>query len=189
MTLLIYLGEKKMKCEYCELAERKTDLIYEDEDVAVAVKDFVVIPGQITIFPKKHFTILELVPDEIIEKCSQLSNKVGIAVFESLGCQGTNIIIQNGTSAGQKVPHFALEVIPRRENDGLNLQWETKQISEDEMETTHLMIKQESDKLVDIGKKKKKEEIKEITKETKSEPITKKEGQDNYLLKSLRKRP
>ena len=74
--------------------------------------------------PKEHFTILEGVPENILEKCSLIANKIGIAVFESLGSQGTNIMIQNGLGAGQKVPHFAIEVVPRVENDGLNLTWE-----------------------------------------------------------------
>jgi histidine triad (HIT) family protein len=172
-----------MKCEHCDIISRKSkaDILYEDEEVIVAIKDLAATPGQITIFPKEHFTILEIVPDEILKKCVGIANKAGIAVFESLGSQGTNIIIQNGLGAGQKVPHFAIEVIPRVENDGLNLQWEPKQLAEDEMETAFMTIEKS---LQDTGQEKPPEESSgDSSKETASE------DKDNYLLKSLRKIP
>lgn len=179
-----------MKCDYCEMLERQNnmDIIYEDSEVVIAVKDFSAIAGQVTVFPKQHFTIMEMVPDEIIQKCFTLANKISMAIFEGFGAQGTNIIVQNGLGAGQKVPHFAVEVIPRREGDGLNLQWEPKQLPPDEMDTAYLLVKEEGDKLVDIGKKKKEEQKPEAKKEEASK-VTKQEGKDNYLLKSVRRLP
>ena len=172
-----------MKCEHCDIIDRKSkaDILYEDEEVVVAIKDLAATPGQITIFPKEHFTILEVVPDEVLKKCVSIANKAGIAVFESLGSQGTNIIIQNGLGAGQKVPHFAIEVLPRVENDGSNLQWEPKQLAEDEMETAFMAIEKS---LQDSGQEKSPEESKESGGDE-----TVPEDKDNYLIKSLRKIP
>lgn len=176
-----------MKCEYCDILERKStaDILYEDNDIIIAIKDFSIAPGQITVFPKQHFTIMEMVPDDILEKCFVLANKVSVAIFESMGAHGTNIVVQNGLGAGQKVPHFAVEIIPRREGDGLNLQWAPKELSEDEKETAFLLIKEEGDKLVDIGKKKEKKEVSQIV----TEKISGLSGKDNYLLKSLKRIP
>lgn len=177
----------KMKCEYCEIIERESpaDLIYEDEEIVIAVKDLAAIPGQITVFPKEHLTIMEMVPDKILEKCAAFANKAGIAIFESLGCQGTNIIVQNGLGAGQKVPHFAIEIVPRREGDGLNLQWEPKQLMEDEMETTVMILKEGLERL------EKEPEIKEekAGKKEERKKIEKKDEKESYLLKSLKKIP
>ena len=174
------------------MLERKdnVDILYEDADVVLAIKDFSCIAGQITVFPKQHHTILEMVPDDLVQKCFVLANKVSMAIFDSLGAQGTNIIIQNGLGAGQKVPHFAVEVIPRREGDGLKLQWDPKQLSPDEMDTAYLMLKEEGDKLLELGKKKeKKEEPKPEVKKEEAPKVTKQEGKDNYLLKSVRRLP
>ncbi|MBT6774994.1 HIT family protein [Candidatus Woesearchaeota archaeon] len=181
-----------MKCEHCDIIERrsKIEILYEDEEVVVAIKDLSITPGQITVFPKEHFTILEGVPENILEKCSLIANKIGIAVFESLGSQGTNIMIQNGLGAGQKVPHFAIEVVPRVENDGLNLTWEAKQLPEDEMETAFMTLEQgmkELDSSVeneDDGK-----EGSNKTKDKSDKKIAKEDDKDNYLLKSLKKIP
>ncbi len=176
----------KMDCEYCDIAERKSkaQILYEDEEVIVAVKDLVLIPGQITVFPRKHFTILEIVSDDILLQCSAAASKVSQAVFESLEAQGTNILVQNGLGAGQKVPHFAVEVIPRREGDGLNLQWPPREVPEDELEIVLQQLQADVKKLGDLTAEKKKEEATEKKADLKPQ----KEG-ENYLLKSLRRIP
>ncbi len=173
-----------MNCEYCDIVERKSkaQILHEDDTVIVAVKDLVFIPGQITVFSKKHYTILETVPDAVLVSCALMANKVSRAVFESLEPQGTNIVVQNGLGAGQKVPHFALEIIPRREGDGLNLQWQPKEAPEDELEIAAQQLQEEVQKLGDLTEKK--EEVKEQKPEAKPE-----KGKENYLLKSLRRMP
>lgn len=177
-----------MNCEFCEIARKKikAEIVYEDEVVVALVKDLAVFPGQIIIFPKEHYTILELVPDSIIHRLFTVANQLSMALFESLGVQGTNLIVENGTAAGQKVPHFSINVIPRKEGDQLNLQWKTKQLLEEEMDTAYLILKEEGDKLV-IAKEKKKEEI--IIQGNKTKIVVEKEGENNYLLKQLRRVP
>jgi len=169
--------------------QNNPDILYEDPEVVVAIKDFSSIAGQISIFPKQHHTILEMVPDEVIQKCFILANKVSMTIFEGLGAQGTNILVQNGLGAGQKIPHFSIEVIPRREGDGLNLMWDPKQLSPDEMDTAYLMIKEEGDKLVDIGKKKKEERKEEVKGESSKDGPKKVDNKNNYLLKSIKRLP
>lgn len=173
-----------MNCEYCEIAGRKEQVLYDDEDVLAVIKDVVMLPGQITVIPKKHFTIMELVPDEIIEKCFSLANKISAAVFEGFEAQGTNIIVQNGLAAGQKVPHFAVEVIPRREEDDLKLSWQPKQMMEDEIDLVHSLLKAEAGKIDLTKKPEEKKEAKEGAKEEKAG-----RRKEDYQVKSLRRLP
>lgn len=176
-----------MKCEYCEII--KSEILYEDEEVVIAIKDTALAPGQLLVFPKKHYTILEMVPDQLLRKCSILSNKVSMALFDSLGCQGTNVLVQNGVSAGQQVPHFALEIIPRRENDGLNLQWKPKQLMEEEMAPVFSLLKEACAEIyVDESKPQPKKET-VVLKDKDTEIMVAKEGKNNYLLKSIRRVP
>jgi len=174
-----------MKCEYCEIIERnkEPEIIYQDDDVVVAIKDLTTTTGQVTVFPRKHYTILEMVPENILEKCAVLANKAGIAIFDGLAAQGTNVMIQNGLGAEQKVPHFGIEIIPRREGDGINLQWDPKQMMEDELEATLMAIKESLDKKEEI----KVEKVEE--KGGKDKEKKKKSDKDNYILKSIRKTP
>jgi len=172
-----------MKCDYCEILQDKRHLLYEDKDIAVAMKDTALSPGQVTIFPKQHFTILEQVPNDVLERCTSMSNKIGIAVFESLGCHGTNIIAQNGLAAGQVVPHFALEIIPRMENDNLPLQWQPMQLMEDEIDQAHAIL------ISQIEKMAKEENKKEVVVPQAKEKIDHDATKENYLLKSIRRLP
>lgn len=172
-----------MKCDYCEIIQDKRHLLYEDKDTVVALKDTALSPGQVTIFPKQHFTILEQVPNDILQRCSALANKIGVAVFESLGCHGTNIIAQNGLAAGQVVPHFALEVVPRMENDNLPLQWQPQQLMEDEIDQTHAILIDQMEKMT------KEENKKEVVIPQTKEKINHDNKKDNYLLKSIRRLP
>ena len=171
-----------MKCDYCEIIEEKRHLLFEDKEIVVALKDTALTPGQVTIFPKQHFTILEQVPLPVLEQCTIMANKIGIVIFESLGCQGTNIIAQNGLAAGQVVPHFALEVIPRVENDGLPLQWQPQQLMEEEIDQAHALLVDQ------VGKISREENKKEVVIPPKKEHISD-EKKDNYLLKSIRRLP
>jgi len=167
------------KCEYCELLEREWSVIASSADVVIAVKDKVITPGQITIFPKEHFTIMELVPEPILQQCIILANKVSRAIFESLGSQGTNLLVRNGLGAGQDAAHFGIEIIPRREEDGLNLQWEPRQLPEYELETVYNTLLSAIEEAQQTAKK-------GLIAEKK---IVKAEHKDNYLLKSLKRRP
>src|SRR3989338_11458316 len=100
-------------CEYCEIQERKEGIIFQDDDIVIAVKDKVITPGQMTVFPKEHFTILEQVPENIFVKCAVMANKVSIAAFECLGAQGINLLFRNGLGSGQNGAHFSMEGIAR----------------------------------------------------------------------------
>ncbi len=178
-----------MECEYCDIiaGKSKSQILHQDEFMVIVAKDMVFTPGQITVFPRQHFTIMEQVPDEILTKCLVTADKASRAVFEVFQAEGTNIIIQNGLGAGQRVPHFALEVIPRKETDGLNLQWPPKEMNEDDLDITAHQLLEEIQKLGDFTAPKKKELPQE--KEKKEVKIEEKEKGDNYLLKSVRRIP
>ncbi|MBI2103078.1 HIT family protein [Candidatus Woesearchaeota archaeon] len=183
-----------MGCELCDIlaGESRAVILYEDDTTLIAVRDNVLTPGQITIFPKHHIPILEMVPENILGHCAALANAVSVAVFENLGAKGTNLLIRNGLGAGQNIPHFGIEVIPRQENDGLNLQWEPKQLMEDEMDRTFVLLKDELAALQGQKEKptpaEKIAEQKEVVSEPKEEKINEKE-KPNYLLKSVKKIP
>src|SRR3989338_9641782 len=173
-----------MPCAHCEILELKKNVLYEDEDVVLALKESVLIPGQIIVFPKQHLTIMEMLDDKVLGKCATLANLASKVIFEGLGAQGTNILVRNGLGAGQEVPHFSIEVIPRQENDGLNLQWEPKQVLEDEMERTFVLLKDELTALQQHkGKPKVEEKIVEKKEVGSTEEEVKESEKPNYLLK------
>jgi histidine triad (HIT) family protein len=100
-------------------------------------------PGHAFVIPKSHYPILEQVPDEDIGALFELANKVSVALFDLLGAEGTNIFVANGIPAGQTVAHFIINAVPRKQNDGISFAWKPKQLSEEEISTVELKIRDE----------------------------------------------
>ena len=170
-----------MECEYCTL-KPETLVLYVDDKVTAFLAEKGVASGQVTIMTKEHYPILELVPDEIVGHVFSLSNVLTMVVFDALGAQGTNIIVQNGVPSGQIVPHFAVQLIPRNENDGLDFTWQPKQISDEDLEKFKVSIAKEMNTLSEAHIEP------AIVKEAQvTEKIS--DDKENYMLKHLRKVP
>lgn len=171
-------------CVICQIVDGTvaSKKVYEDDEV-LAVLDFNgASKGHVFVVPKKHIPIFEQVPDALSGKLFSISNKISTALFESLGAQGTNIFVTNGLSAGQSVAHFVINIIPRKEGDGINLQWKPRQMSEEEMSTVELKIKEQTKNIGGFDSKEKKEE----KKDSKAESIG--NDEENYLWKSINRR-
>ena len=172
-------------CILCNIIAGKipSKKIYEDE-VSVAVLDVNgANPGHCFVLPKKHYTIFEQVPDNEVAKLFQASNKISTAIFEGLGVQGTNIFASNGIAAGQTVAHFMINVIPRKEKDGINLTWNPKPLSEEEMSTVEIKLK---DALKNTGNFDRQE-----TKKVHSAPktIELSSDEEDYFEKQMKRNP
>ena len=132
------------ECVFCGLVQKKANVLFEDEKVSVMLSPEPCVPGHIIVLPKVHSPILETVPDFVVAELFKAANKAGIAVFEGLGAHGTNIIVQNGPTAGQKHNHTMLHVLPRFENDKLQIGWNPKPASEEELSALENSIKDET---------------------------------------------
>jgi histidine triad (HIT) family protein len=169
-------------CLYCQLMQGKK--IFEDNKLCAVLHPAPTAPGHILLFSKEHKPIFENIADFDIGQMFVVANKLSTAAFETLSSQGTNIIIQNGVAADQKIPHFAINIIPRRENDGLNLLWQPKQLNEEEMSTVELQLKEAAKNLGEIEK----EPRKPINLDKPVLEIKPSKGQ-NYLIKQLLRIP
>jgi len=156
-----------MNCQVCESIQQE-NLLYSDDKVFAYLSYEPGAMGHIIIAPVKHFPILENLPEELVRQLFIVANRFSVACFEALGAKGTNIIVYNGISAGQKHAHFQVHVVARNEGDGLNFQWQPKQLSEEELENVLMQLSSVE-----------KEELPE-----EEEP-----EDEGYLLKSLRRIP
>lgn len=115
------------ECVYCELQKFREALIYYDDDIVIAASPFPMTDNEIIIMPKNHHTIFEQVPAQVAAKMGLFSKYLSILLFQKLECHGTNIIAENGTAAGQLIPHFAISIVPRFEGDNIDLSWSPTQ--------------------------------------------------------------
>ncbi|RMF07140.1 HIT family protein [Candidatus Woesearchaeota archaeon] len=136
-------SQEKPACDYCELISSPgAFILYEDKHVVAFLSEEPISEGSIVVVPKEHYVIIEQVPDYVVAKMFHVANKLSVAVFDSLNALGTNILIQNGVAAGQRVNHCSIEVIPRFEGDALSFAWVPKQLSEEEMSTIEIELKE-----------------------------------------------
>jgi histidine triad (HIT) family protein len=171
------------ECNICRMIETNTlKKIYEDETMVGCLSDEPAAEGHILIIPKKHYPIIEQIPDFEFGKIMSVANKISISLFEILHVQGTNIFVQNGVGAGQKHSHSIINIIPRMPNDSINLNWQPKQLTEEEMSTVELKIKEQI-KTVGYFER---EKQKPVDLDRKPEVIS---DEEDYLVKSLRRIP
>lgn len=169
------------ECEYCRIAE-KGGVIFDDKKVVVALSPAPARPGHVIVVPKEHFTILEQIPDFVAGHLFVVANRVSTAVFETLRVHGTNIIVENGVSAGQRIAHFAINIIPRSENDGIGFNWLPKRFSDDDMSAVELQLKEFTKSIGGFER-----EEKTLKVDDKQETLSDKE--DDYLLRQLSRVP
>jgi histidine triad (HIT) family protein len=185
-----------MTCEHCETISGKKEsaTLYSDDKLIAFLSPQPATIGHIIIAPKAHLPIMEALDDKTVEHIFKVANKISIALFESIKCEGTNLIVQNGTAAGQEAPHFSVNVIARRGGDGFVFDWAPKQLSEEEMATLELQLREELSKAPEKKpepelKEEKQAEKKEEGKVEGKEAEEKKEEDENYLVKQLKRMP
>lgn len=120
----------KMACKICEKINKEELKIYEDDKVVALLSDTSTVAGHLHVAPKEHYTIFEQIPPETIGKLFNVANRLSMVLVQNLQMGGVNLVMNNGVGAGQKVPHFFVDLIPRNENDGLNFAWQGKQLDE-----------------------------------------------------------
>ena len=121
-------------CVVCEaISEKKGLTVYDDDEVVAFLDENPASTGHVAVLPKEHYPIMEQVPDYLVDRIFQVTNRLSVVIFETLQIQGTNILISNGLAAGQNLPHFMVNIIPRKEGDGINFQWLPQQLSTEEM--------------------------------------------------------
>ena len=116
---------RKDDCIFCKIAngDIPSKTIYEDEDFRVFLDLAPATKGHALIVPKKHAENIFELEDSVASKALVLAKKLGAQMMERLGCDGLNLVQNNGEVAGQTVMHFHLHLIPRYTNDGQEICW------------------------------------------------------------------
>ncbi len=123
------------QCIFCSIAsgEIPSATIYENSEFKVILDLYPSGKGHTLILPKEHIENIYDMDGETAGKLFAFATVVARALKKVLGCDGMNIVQNNGLIAGQTVFHFHMHLIPRFEGDGLKFSWPTQQFSFDEM--------------------------------------------------------
>jgi hypothetical protein len=116
---------KDENCIFCKLAngDIPTATVYEDEYLRAIMDAAPANKGHIIILPKSHAANIYEIEDEYVSRAFVLAKKLAVALKKLTGCDGVNILQNNGEAAGQTVFHFHVHVIPRFKNDDCTIVW------------------------------------------------------------------
>ena len=133
---------RKEDCIFCKIAngDIPSKTLYEDEDFKVILDLGPATRGHALILPKNHAANLFELPQEDASKALCVAKRVAGMMKEKLGCDGLNLVQNNGEAAGQTVSHFHIHVIPRYENDGQVIGWKPGEPTQDELEAVRKQI-------------------------------------------------
>ena len=106
--------------------------LYEDDDFRVILDAGPAAKGHALILPKEHYANLYELDDEVAAKVLPLAKKMITKLTDILGCDGYNLVQNNGEAAGQTVFHFHLHMIPRYKDDGVGLTWKMGELTEED---------------------------------------------------------
>lgn len=131
----IGVGMRKDDCIFCKIVsgEIPSKSIYEDEDFRVILDLQPATRGHALILPKEHADNLYQLSDEVAAKVLVLAKKLATSMTKKLGCDGFNLVQNNGEAAGQTVMHFHMHLIPRYRQDGQTINWIPREMSAEEL--------------------------------------------------------
>lgn len=112
------------RCVFCEIVAGRepASVVYED-DVVLAFMDIQPInPGAVVVVPSRHVATLAELDDETGARLFNVAVRLQRAIRESgVRCEGVNVFLSDGESAGQDVFHTHLLVVPRFAGDTLRI--------------------------------------------------------------------
>jgi histidine triad (HIT) family protein len=81
-------------------------------------------PGHVLVIPKNHVCLLSELDETTGTQIFKMATCVAQALRGSgVKCEGVNLFLADGESAGQEVPHIHLHVIPRFNGDGFRVRF------------------------------------------------------------------
>ncbi len=133
----------KQQCPFCLMTEGKIPVrkVFDDEKVLAVLDINPANEGHTILFPKQHYDSLQEVPENIIQHLFLVANKISKALLDANLCDSTNILINNGSSAGQTSPHVLINIIPRKEKDKVSIGWDHQKFPDNKMDSVLELIK------------------------------------------------
>ena len=122
-------------CIFCKIAngEVSAETLYEDEKFRVILDQGPETKGHALILPKDHYADLFELPEETAGEVMKLAKRMMIKMRDKLGCEGFNLVQNNGDLAGQTVFHFHLHLIPRYRADRQTIAWKPQEVTPEEL--------------------------------------------------------
>lgn len=123
-------------CIFCKIinGEIPSATVFENDEFKVILDRFPSGEGHVLIIPKNHVANIFEIDEEQAGRLFALAVKVSKVMKEVFSFENMNVLQNNGAVAGQSVFHFHMHLIPRYENDGIDIKWNPTEPTDEDIE-------------------------------------------------------
>lgn len=107
--------------------------LHEDALCTVILDIKPVHKGHLLVISREPYPTFSECPLPTLNHLMAIAQQADGKLRSALGCDGTNLIINNGEASGQEVPHLHIHIIPRYANDGQKFGFTKETYAEGEM--------------------------------------------------------
>jgi histidine triad (HIT) family protein len=125
-------------CLFCKIVAGDVPATVVDSDErTVAFMDInPATRGHALVVPREHAPDLLSIGQEELDACMRAAQRLARRAKERLGADGINLLNSCGPAAWQTVFHFHVHVVPRYDDDPLELPWTPRPGDEEEIRAT-----------------------------------------------------
>jgi histidine triad (HIT) family protein len=122
-------------CIFCKIVagELPSETVQEDHHTVAFMDINPWTRGHALVIPRKHSPNIYEVGDEDLRHTAIAAKQLAVRVKERLRCDGVNVLNASEPAAWQSVFHFHMHVIPRYDDDPLELPVRPRQAEPDEL--------------------------------------------------------
>jgi diadenosine tetraphosphate (Ap4A) HIT family hydrolase len=134
-----------VNCLFCAIVsgEAPSSLVYRNELVVAFLDVHPMTRGHTLIVPVRHRERLDQVSPSEGAAMVAVAQRVARATESALGASGANLLLSDGGTAGQEVPHSHLHVVPRYTTEELAITvsaWSQPSPSRDDLDAVAVML-------------------------------------------------
>jgi histidine triad (HIT) family protein len=117
-----------MDCVFCKIlkGEIPAQKVYEDNRIVAILDINPVAQGHTLVLPKEHHETWTDLPADLAADLAKAAQTVARGVVKSTGAEGFNLLMNNKRCSGQAIDHAHFHVIPRKKDDGVKYNWQTR---------------------------------------------------------------
>ena len=122
-------------CIFCKIVagELPSETVQEDQHTVAFMDVNPWTRGHALVIPRNHSPNIYEVGDEDLQHTAIAAKQLAVRVKERLRCDGVNVLNASEPAAWQSVFHFHMHVIPRYDDDPLELPVRPRQAEPDEL--------------------------------------------------------
>ncbi len=126
-------------CLFCKIINNEIPSlrVFESANVIGVLSIKPASKGHVILIPKEHVIYFTHLNPDLEKELFLAIRSITSVLVQAFNAEGFNIISNIGPTAGQRVPHACIHIIPRYKDDNLNISIPEKEINEEELYDTY----------------------------------------------------